>query len=93
MGESRLRALWARRVVDEGRPPRVVDTSGGRIHVRWDEGAADTVKAGKFVVVVKSLTGSVAFLHQPANRQANRVRPLASSGERWGQIRETLRKR
>ena len=42
MGEARRKALAARRGgVDDGLA-QVVDTLGGRMHVRWDEGAAAT---------------------------------------------------
>ena len=43
MGEARRRALAARSGAgDESVQPQVVDTLGGRMHVRWDEGAAAT---------------------------------------------------
>jgi hypothetical protein len=43
MGEARRRALAVRRGSgDEPAEPQVVDTLGGRMHVRWDEGAAAT---------------------------------------------------
>jgi hypothetical protein len=43
MGEARRRALAVRRGSgDEPAEPQVVDTLGGRMHVRWDDGAAAT---------------------------------------------------
>ena len=43
MGEAKRKALAARaRVGQEPTEPQVVDTLGGRMHVRWDEGAAAT---------------------------------------------------
>jgi Transposase DDE domain group 1 len=43
MGEARRKALAVRRGSgDESAEPQVVDTLGGRMHVRWDEGAAAT---------------------------------------------------
>ena len=43
MGEARRKALAARREAgDAGQTPQVVDTLGGRMHVRWDEHAAAT---------------------------------------------------
>ena len=43
MGESRRKALAARQEVQsQPSEPQVVDTLGGRMHVRWDEGAAAT---------------------------------------------------
>ena len=41
MGESKRRRKLALAVVEEGGDqPQVVDTLGGRMHVRWDAGAA-----------------------------------------------------
>ena len=43
MGESRRKALAVRREAgEEPAEPQVVDTLGGRMHVRWDTGAAAT---------------------------------------------------
>lgn len=43
MGEARHKALAARpRSGREPAQPQIVDTLGGRMHVRWDEGAAAT---------------------------------------------------
>ena len=43
MGESKRRRMAAlARVEGGGEQPQVVDTLGGRMHVRWDEGAAAT---------------------------------------------------
>lgn len=43
MREARRKALAARRGgCDEAAELQVVDTLGGRMHVRWDEGAAAT---------------------------------------------------
>ena len=43
MGEARRRALAVRQGAGQGPDePQVVDTLGGRMHVRWDEGAAAT---------------------------------------------------
>ena len=43
MGEARQRALAARRSSgDKPAEPLVVDTLGGRMHVRWDDAAAAT---------------------------------------------------
>ena len=43
MGEARRKALAARSGAgDESVQPQVVDTLGGRMHVRWDEGAVAT---------------------------------------------------
>ena len=43
MGESRRKALAARQGAgSEPSEPQVVDTLGGRMHVRWDQGAAAT---------------------------------------------------
>ena len=42
MGEARRKALAARHLAAEDTPAQVVDTLGGRMHVRWDEAAAAT---------------------------------------------------
>lgn len=42
MGEARRRALAARREAGDEQPLQVVDTLGGRMHVRWDASSAAT---------------------------------------------------
>ena len=43
MGEHKRRPMGALAKLKEGGDqPQVVDTLGGRMHVRWDEGAAAT---------------------------------------------------
>ena len=42
MGEARRKALAARQGGVDNATAQVVDTLGGRMHVRWDEGAAAT---------------------------------------------------
>jgi hypothetical protein len=42
MGEARRKALVARPGAGEDAPAQVADTLGGRMHVRWDAGAAAT---------------------------------------------------
>jgi len=54
MGEARRKALAARKRAEAGAsdeaPAQVVDTLGGRVHVRWDEDAA-------VVVVFRGVSG------------------------------------
>ena len=60
MGEARRKALAARRGgVDDG-PAQVVDTLGGRMHVRWDEGAAATPH-GQLVFFAEFLAATGVF--------------------------------
>lgn len=42
MGETRSKALTGRKPAAQARQAQVVDTLGGRMHVRWDEGGAAT---------------------------------------------------
>ena len=60
MGEARRRALAARQVAGEGQLPQVVDTLGGRMHVRWDEGAAATPH-GQLVFFAEFLAATGVF--------------------------------
>ena len=61
MGESRSRALAARRGNgDEPAEPHVVDTLGGRMHVRWDDGAAATPH-GQLVFFAEFLAATGVF--------------------------------
>jgi len=61
MGEARRKALAARiGAGDEPAPPLVVDTLGGRMHVRWDEGAAATPH-GQLVFFAEFLSATGVF--------------------------------
>jgi hypothetical protein len=61
MGESRRKALAVRRDAgDAGQTPRVVDTLGGRMHVRWDEHAAATPN-GQLVFFAEFLATTGVF--------------------------------
>ena len=61
MGEARRKALAARRGAgDEPAQPLVVDTLGGRMHVRWDEGAAATPH-GQLVFFAEFLAATGVF--------------------------------
>lgn len=66
MGEARHKVLAARRGGgDEPSPPLVVDTLGGRMHVRWDEGAAATPH-GQLVFFSEFLAATYAFSKRTA---------------------------
>ena len=61
MGESRRRALAVRREAGQGaEQPQVVDTMGGRMHVRWDEDAAATPH-GQIVFFAEFLAATGVF--------------------------------
>lgn len=60
MGEARRRALAVRRVAGREQQPQVVDTLGGRMHVRWDEGAAATPH-GQLVFFAEFLAATGVF--------------------------------
>ena len=61
MGEARRKALAARRGAgDEPAEPQVVDTLGGRMHVRWDEGAA-AMPHGQLVFFAEFLAATGVF--------------------------------
>ena len=60
MGEARRKALAVRKGADEDQPPHVVDTLGGRMHVRWDEGAAATPH-GQLVFFAEFLAATGVF--------------------------------
>lgn len=61
MGESRRKALAVRRDAgDAGQTPLVVDTLGGRMHVRWDEHAAGTPN-GQLVFFAEFLATTGVF--------------------------------
>ena len=61
MGEARRKALAARRGAgSEPAEPQVVDTLGGRMHVRWDEGAAATPH-GQLVFFAEFLAAAGVF--------------------------------
>jgi len=61
MGEARRKALAARQVAGQGPDePQVVDTLGGRMHVRWDEGAAATPH-GQLVFFAEFLAATGVF--------------------------------
>ena len=61
MGEARRKALAARRGAGDGpAEPQVVDTLGGRMHVRWDEGAAATPH-GQLVFFAEFLAATGVF--------------------------------
>lgn len=60
MGESRRKALAVRQVAGEDQQPQVVDTLGGRMHVRWDEGAAATPH-GQLVFFAEFLAATGVF--------------------------------
>ena len=61
MGEARRKALAARLGAGEGpAEPQVVDTLGGRMHVRWDEGAAATPH-GQLVFFAEFLAATGVF--------------------------------
>ena len=61
MGESKRRRIGALARVDGGGDqPQVVDTLGGRMHVRWDEGAAATPH-GQLVFFAEFLAATGVF--------------------------------
>jgi hypothetical protein len=61
MGDARRKALVTRREAGQGQQPlQVVDTLGGRMHVRWDEGAAATPH-GQFVFFAEFLAATGLF--------------------------------
>jgi len=61
MGESKRKALAARLKGGKELPePQVVDTLGGRMHVRWDEGAAATPH-GQLVFFAEFLAATGVF--------------------------------
>jgi hypothetical protein len=60
MGEARRKALAAREGAGEDQQPQVVDTLGGRMHVRWDEGAAATPH-GQLVFFAEFLAATGVF--------------------------------
>ena len=60
MGEARRKALAARQSGGEDAPAQVVDTLGGRMHVRWDEGAAATPH-GQLVFFAEFLAATGVF--------------------------------
>jgi hypothetical protein len=61
MGEARRKALAARRGAGaQPAEPQVVDTLGGRIHVRWDEAAAATPH-GQLVYFAEFLAATGVF--------------------------------
>jgi hypothetical protein len=61
MGESRRKALAGRRDGGDGsHAPQVVDTLGGRMHVRWDEAAAATPN-GQLVFFAEFLAATGVF--------------------------------
>jgi len=61
MGESKRRRMAASAGVDDGgNQPQVVDTLGGRMHVRWDEGAAATPH-GQLVFFAEFLAATGVF--------------------------------
>jgi len=61
MGEARRKALAARRGGgEEPTEPQVVDTLGGRMNVRWDEGAAATPH-GQVVFFAEFLAATGVF--------------------------------
>ncbi len=61
MGEARRKALAARREAGQGpAEPQVVDTLGGRMHVRWDQGATATPH-GQLVFFAEFLAATGVF--------------------------------
>ncbi|MFN3417569.1 MAG: hypothetical protein ACK4ZD_14790 [Caldimonas sp.] len=61
MGKARRKALAMRRGGGGGeQPPQVVDMLGGRMHVRWDEGAAATPH-GQLVFFAEFLAATGVF--------------------------------
>ncbi len=61
MGEKKRKALAARRDAgDASQAPQVVDTLGGRMHVRWDEHAA-AMPNGQLVFFVEFLAATGVF--------------------------------
>lgn len=66
MGEARRKALLARQGAGEATPAQVVDTLGGRMHVRWDEGAAATLH-GQLVFFAEFLAATGVFERRVAN--------------------------
>lgn len=60
MGEARRKALVAQHSSGEDTPAQVVDTPGGRMHVRWDEGAAPTPH-GQLVFFAEFLAATGVF--------------------------------
>ena len=59
MGEANARR-WRRAEAGETSQPQVVDTLGGRMHVRWDEGAAATPH-GQLVFFAEFLAATGVF--------------------------------
>ena len=61
MGDAKRKALAAcREAGEQGQEPQVVDTLGGRMHVRWDQGAAATPH-GQLVFFVEFLGATSVF--------------------------------
>ena len=61
MGEARHKALAARESAgSDPSQPQVVDTLGGRMHVRWDEGAQATPH-GQLVFFAQFLAATGVF--------------------------------
>lgn len=61
MGESKRRRMATlARVEEGGDQPQVVDTLGGRMHVRWDVGAAATPH-GQLVFFAEFLAATGVF--------------------------------
>ena len=61
MGDARRKALVTRREAGQGQQAlQVVDTLGGRMHVRWDEGAAATPH-GQLVFFAEFLAATGVF--------------------------------
>ena len=61
MGEHKRRPMRAlAKLKEETDQPQVVDTLGGRIHIRWDEGAA-TTPHGQLVFFAEFLATTGVF--------------------------------
>lgn len=84
MGESRHRALAARQVVDQERPAQVMDTLGGRMHIRWDNGAAATPH-GLLVFFAEFLAATGVF-----KRWVSRCPVAVPQRQRPGQARRAV---
>ncbi|WP_198970935.1 hypothetical protein [Xylophilus sp. ASV27] len=62
MGEARRKREQAVSAKVVGEEPMVVDTLGGRMHVRWDDGAAATPH-GQLVFFAEFLAAAGVFDH------------------------------
>ena len=79
MGEAKRKALAARHGAgQEPSEPQVVDTLGGRMHVRWDEGAAATPHGR--ADILKRLIANIGAALQYVKATAEQFKDM----DRWG---------